>query len=263
MDTKFDPKKYWNQRLDSNYDLIGVGDISLTMNYNMWSYKITQYRLKKIFKKYRSKKNGAVLDIGSGTGFVVDIWQQFNLQVKGVDISSIAVDRLIKKYPLYEFYEIDAGSQPLPFLDNSFQVVSAASVLYHLVEDEALNCLLKSVHRVLKPGAYFIFSDNFIHENSYNLQHQNCRTLSDYERMLKKNGFEIIDRVANYVLFNDPVDAKGKFYPRIWSLITRFSKKWKWFDLIIWPLLYPLELFLTSMVKESPAQEIMICKVMK
>jgi predicted TPR repeat methyltransferase len=219
--------------------------------------------LKKIFKKYQSKKNAVVLDIGSGTGFVIDIWHQFNVQIKGIDISSVSVNRLTEKYPLHQFYEIDVGSQPFPFSDNSFQVVSAASVLYHLVEDEALDFLMQSVHRVLESGAYFIFSDNFIHKKSFNIEHQYCRTLSDYERILEKNGFEIIERVANYVLFNDPVDAKGKFYPGIWRLLTRFSKKWLWFDFVIWPMLFPLELLLTSIIKESPAQEIMICKVIK
>jgi SAM-dependent methyltransferase len=259
----FDSKKYWDDRLNQQFDLIGVGDISLTMNYNVWSYKVTRHRLVKLFKKYHQNNFSAILDIGSGTGFVIDIWQHFKVQVKGVDISTTAVKRLSEKYPKHEFYEIDAGLQPLPFLDNSFQVVSASSVLYHIVNDEALDFLLQSVHRVLEPGAYFIFSDNFIHGNNFNITHQNCRTLEDYERILEKNGFEVTDRVANYVLFNDPVDAKGKFYPRIWNLLTKYSKKWKWFDFIIWPLLYPLELVLTSFIKESPSQEIMICKVIK
>lgn len=263
MDDNFNPKKYWEERLAEHYNLIGVGDISLTMNYNIWSYKVTRYRLKKIFQKYLPKKRGVVLDIGSGTGFVIELLQQFDVQINGIDISATAVKKLNKKFPNHKFYEIDAGSQNLPFEDNSFQAVSASSVLYHIVEDEALDFLMQSVHRVLKPGAYFIFSDNFIHGNNFNITHQNCRTLEDYERILDKNGFEVTDRVANYVLFNDPVDAQGKFYPRIWNLLTKFSKKWKWFDFIIWPLLYPLEMLLTSIIKESPAQEILICKVNK
>lgn len=259
----FDPKKYWDDRLSEHYDLIGVGDISLTMNYNIWSYKVTRYRLKKLFQKYLSNKKGAVLDIGSGTGFVIEIWQDFGHKINGIDISATAVNKLSEKFPAHSFFEVDAGSQPLPFADNSLHAVSASSVLYHVVEDKALHKLLQSVHRVLKPGAYFIFSDNFIHNNNFNIAHQKCRTLEDYEKALQNNGFEITDRVSNYVLFNDPVDANGKFYPRIWSLITRFSKKWKWFDAIIWPLLYPVEILLTSVIKESPAQEIMICKAVK
>lgn len=263
MAVEFNPKNYWDERLSQHYDLIGVGDISLTMNYNRWSYKVTRRRLRKIFAGYVSKSNGAILDIGSGTGFVIDIWQGFNKKIHGIDISETAVKNLSKNYPTHSFYEVDAGAQDLPFSDNSMQAVSAASVLYHVVDDGALDKLIKSVHRVLQPGGYFIFSDNFIHDSNYNVTHQKCRTLESYETILKKNGFEMVDRVANYVLFNDPVDAKGKFYPRIWGLNVRLSKKWKWFDAIIWPLLYPVELLLTDFIKESPAQEFMICKAIK
>lgn len=263
MAVKFDAKKYWDERLKQNYDLIGVGDISLTMNYNIWSYKVTRHRLKKLFQKYLPKNNNAVLDIGSGTGFVIEIWKQLGINANGIDISNTAVIKLEEKFPASKFFEIDAGSQPLPFADNVFNAVTASSVLYHVVEDEALDYLLQNVHRVLEPRAYFIFSDNFIHGNNMNITHQKCRSLEDYEKILRRNGFEIVRRVPNYVLFNDPVDSDGKFYPKLWSLLTGFSRKWKWFDAIIWPSLYPLELFLTSIVKESPAQEIMICKAVK
>jgi ubiquinone/menaquinone biosynthesis C-methylase UbiE len=233
------------------------------MNYNIWSYKVTRHILKKLFQKYLPKNNGAVLDIGSGTGFVIEIWQQLGLDISGIDISSTAVQRLSEKFPACKFYEIDAGSQPLPFADNSFKAISASSVLYHVVEDEAIDYLLQNVHRVLEPGAYFIFSDNFIHDNNMIITHQKCRSLEEYEKILRRNGFEITSRVSNYVLFNDPLDTTGKFYPRVWSILSRFSRKWKWFDAIIWPSLYPLELLLTSIIKESPTQEIMICKVIK
>jgi ubiquinone/menaquinone biosynthesis C-methylase UbiE len=224
---------------------------------------VSSHRLKKIIKKYVAAGEGSVLDIGSGTGFVIDIWRSFSKKIHGIDISATAVNNLSNKYPEHSFFEIDAGSQDLPFADNSMQAVSAASVLYHVVDDAALNKLLQSVHRVLQPGGYFIFSDNFIHGSNYNIVHQKCRTLEDYEQLLKQNGFALTDRVANYVLFNDPVDANGKLYRRIWNINTRLSKKWKWFDAFIWPTLYPLELLLTSSIKESPAQEFMICKAIK
>src|ERR1700744_3251599 len=106
METSFDPKKYWNDRLMQHYDLIGVGDISLSLNYNKWSYKVTAFRLKKIFKKYVSRQTGSILDIGSGTGFVIDIWQRFGKKINGIDISEASVKKLTEKYPDHSFFEV-------------------------------------------------------------------------------------------------------------------------------------------------------------
>lgn len=263
MAVEFNPAEYWNNRLGENYNLMGVGDISLTMNYNKWSYRVTRIILKKILHRYSPALPGHVLDIGAGTGFVVSIWISLKKMVTGIDISANAVSNLKKNFPDCSFYELDAGTDPLPFSDNSIQAVSAASVLYHVIEDSKLEFLLSNIHRVLEPGGVFVFSDNFIHGSNVKMSHQKCRSLEDYHQFLEKAGFQIIKRSPNYVLFNDPVDANGKFFPMIWSRLIHFSKKWKWFDAVIWCLLFPVELLLTSLLKESPAQEFMICKAVK
>ncbi|MEO6070255.1 MAG: class I SAM-dependent methyltransferase [Chitinophagaceae bacterium] len=259
-----DTKKYWDERFQTNYDIVGVGDISLSVNYNRWSYRVTEKILRRLFKKYSSNKpNNKVLDIGCGTGFVVDIWQALNKKVTGVDISTTAIDNLSKKYPDYYFVESDIGNTKLDLPDNSFSMCSAASVLYHIVDDQAFSKALTNIHRVLEKDGIFIFSDNFIHDSQMSIVHQKCRTLNDYTKALNEAGFEIMDRVPNYFLMNDPVDSNNKFYPRVWNTLTRLSRKSKLLDRLIWPAVYPLELLLTSTMKESPAQEFMICKAIK
>ena len=254
-----------DDRLSQHYDLVGVGDISLGMNYNKWSYNITRKILRRLFIKYDVllPNNENVLDIGCGTGFVVDIWKSLSKKVTGIDISQTAIKNLKIKFPGFSFMEFDMGSGVVDLPDNKFAICSAASVLYHIIDDNSLDMALGNIHRVLQPDGIFIFSDNFIHNSEFNVTHQKCRTLSEYEKALMKNGFEIIDRVPNYVLMNDPVDAKTKFYPRLWNLFTRLSKKSKLIDAVIWPAIYPVEFLLTSVMKESPAQEIMICKAIK
>jgi ubiquinone/menaquinone biosynthesis C-methylase UbiE len=260
----FDTKKYWDERLDQHYDLIGVGDISLGASYNKWSYKVTRRILRKLLQKNtQNKTNDNVLDIGCGTGFVVDIWKSLGKKVTGVDISSTAVRKLNVKYPEYKFVEFDIGNGKLPLADNAYSCCSAASVLYHIVDENLFDTALSNIHRVLQKDGIFIFSDNFIHDSSLNIAHQVCRTLDQYTAALERNGFEILDRVPNYVLMNDPVDAQSKFYPRVWNTLTRLSRKSKMMDSIIWPVVYPFELLLTSSMKESPAQEFMICKAIK
>ncbi len=151
----FDAKAYWDKRLTDQYNLIGVGDISLTLNYNKWSYKVTRHILKKLFNKYTSEKlNTRVLDIGSGTGFVIDIWKNMQREVTGIDISETAVKHLRQKFENYKFIETDVGKDILPFDENYFSCCSAASVLYHIVDDESLIIAIKNIHHVLEKMGY-------------------------------------------------------------------------------------------------------------
>lgn len=260
----FNPQQYWNERLSNQFNLVGVGDISQTTNYNKWSYKVTKHVLTGIFKKYLALHNNkSVLDIGSGTGFIVDIWSGITNSVSGIDIAEVAVEKLNNQYPQFTFKHCNVGTEILPFVSSSFSCCSAASVMYHIVEDELLQHALKDIFRVLEPGGHFIFSDNFIHNNALDIRHQKCRTLEDYQRMITAAGFKIISRSPNYILFNDPVDSTNKYLRKLWALNTGYSKKYKWFDKFIWPFLFPLEIFLTSIMKESPAQEIMVCRAIK
>lgn len=259
----FDAKQYWESRLSGRYDLTAVGDISLSDNYNKWSYKVTRRVLKRLFQKYSTQADKQALDIGSGTGFIVSIWKELNRSVTGIDISATAVKNLKQSFPEERFIEFDLGAGPIDLPDNSFDQCSAASVLYHIVDDEALKRALANIHRLLKPNGYFIFSENFIHESERDIVHQKIRTLADYEQLVQEAGFKIINRVPNYVLFNDPVDARGKFYPRLWSWNIRLSRRFPFYDRLIWPLLFPVELLLTRLLRESPAQELMICQAVK
>ena len=87
----FNAKQYWEDRLKNQYDLVGVGDISLSQTYNKWSYKVTRRILKKLLRKYSGNSTDRMLDIGSGTGFVIAIGKELNKSVTGVDISKTAV----------------------------------------------------------------------------------------------------------------------------------------------------------------------------
>ena len=260
---EFDNKTYWNNRLENSYNLIGVGDITLSMNYNKWSYKVTKHVLKRLLKKYNDSANNEVLDIGSGTGFVVEILQGLNKKVTGVDISSNAVRKLSVKFPESKFLNVDIGKELLATPNNTYSTCVASSVLYHIVADQELEFALHNIHNALRPGGIFIFSDNFIHSDEYNVTHQKCRTLDEYERFLASSGFAIVERAPNYYLMNDPVDTKGKILKYLWHFNCKFSRSSTLYDGLVWPSLYPIELLLTRFWKESPAQEFMICRAQK
>lgn len=105
----FDAKQYWESRLSGRYDLTSVGDISLSDNYNKWSYKVTRRVLKRLFQKFSSPTDKQVLDVGAGTGFIVSIWKELNRSVTGIDIAATAVKNLKQSFPEERFIEFDLG----------------------------------------------------------------------------------------------------------------------------------------------------------
>jgi hypothetical protein len=80
---------------------------------------------------------------------------------------------------------------------------------------------------------------------------------------LQQTGFRVIGRCPNHVLMNGPVDSRSFLINKFWEINSQWSKKYPLYDKIIWPLLYPFEILLTSLLKESPAQEFMICRAIK
>ena len=90
-----------------------------------------------------------VLDVGCGTGGMLTALQAFG-EVQGIDSDASAIaschQRGISK-------AIVADSPPIPFPDNSFDLVTSFDVLEHVDDDTEL---LSEIHRVLAPGGTFV-----------------------------------------------------------------------------------------------------------
>lgn len=100
-------------------------------------------------------KEGSVLDIGCGDGLLLEYLKNKGLAVKGIDISSVAVD-ICKKRGL-DCSHIDI-TERLPFKDNSYDNVLLIDVLEHLFQPFEV---LKEARRVSKKYV-FISVPNFV-----------------------------------------------------------------------------------------------------
>ena len=64
-------------RVKKNYGLDGTGLIGLGIRYDRWMYKI---RRQVVIREVRSLGvdcyNASILDVGSGTGFYLEIWKE-------------------------------------------------------------------------------------------------------------------------------------------------------------------------------------------
>jgi ubiquinone/menaquinone biosynthesis C-methylase UbiE len=92
-----------------------------------------------------------VLDLGCGTGFMIDIAKPFVRRIVGVDVTQAMLDRIDRSGPAaIESVKHDTGSFPVD--EGGFQVVTAYSFLHHLAD---INPTLSTAARALVPGGKF------------------------------------------------------------------------------------------------------------
>jgi ubiquinone/menaquinone biosynthesis C-methylase UbiE len=93
--------------------------------------------------------NARLLDIGCGTGFIINIAKSIYGQVMGIDATRAMLE-LVEPAPNVAVTLGDA--RRMPFGDGQFNVCTAYSVLHHF---EHLDVLLNEVLRVLQIGGTF------------------------------------------------------------------------------------------------------------
>ena len=98
--------------------------------------------------------NESYLDIGTGTGNLLRISQNIFKYIYAVDISENILLKIKDKFPSVAFAAADAEN--LPFMDNSFNCISANALLHHLVTHEKF---FREAYRILKPGGS-IYTDH-------------------------------------------------------------------------------------------------------
>jgi ubiquinone/menaquinone biosynthesis C-methylase UbiE len=90
---------------------------------------------------------GRLLDLGCGTGFIIDMAKDLFERIDGVDVTQAMLDRVDIGGGNIRLHRCAAES--LPFADASFDVVTAYAFLHHL---EDYPSVLREAYRVLKPG---------------------------------------------------------------------------------------------------------------
>jgi len=119
------------------------------LEHDHWWFKAKRKFLEVILKNFSLPEKGSVLDVGCGTGAIMEFLLRQGYHVEGIDISAAALTHCARKGLIVKQGTIDQ----LPFSDNTFNIVFALDVLEHLPRRDLA---LREVKRVLKPGGLFI-----------------------------------------------------------------------------------------------------------
>ncbi|HWQ83606.1 MAG TPA: class I SAM-dependent methyltransferase, partial [Anaerolineales bacterium] len=115
-------------------------------------------RVVKYFDPYWNLKDKHLLDIGTGIGGKLSLYQEAGVRaITGIDITPQSVsisrqyiqDKVGPRYTAQEFYFSVADAAKMPFADNCFDAIVSINVFEHIMGVE--NAVSES-YRVLKPG---------------------------------------------------------------------------------------------------------------
>ena len=142
--------------------------------------KLIKYLLRtnrhKMYDTYNLPKQPKVLDLGSGRGEYLLAFGTYGMTVEGFD--RCLPDETFKAYP----FTLGDIEKPLPYKNNSFNIVFAKSVIEHFYYPENL---FQEVYRILEPGGCFItltpdwnstkeiFHEDFTHRTRFTKQSVN------------------------------------------------------------------------------------------
>lgn len=256
----YSTKDFWEDRLASDWTETGVGYRTLGKAFNVWMYRVRRFVfLRELREAGLEVEGSSVFDIGSGTGFYVELWKELGAaSVTGSDITSSAVSNLRERFPDSEFHLFDASQPELPVPAESFDFVSAMDMLFHITDDAGHAQAFRNAAELLRPGGHFVFSENFLFGPEQRGPRQVNRSMHMIERELAAAGLEPVRHTPMFVLMNAQVDAPW-LQRRGWAAIMRSATALGLGELL-GRALYPLEKRLVQTRSEGPSTELMICR---
>ncbi|MEC3892783.1 class I SAM-dependent methyltransferase [Nocardiopsis sp. LDBS1602] len=256
MATHSELRDFWEHRLEGDWTESGVGYRALGRPFNSWMYKVRE----EVFLREigRLGLGGAsVLDVGSGTGFYVGLWDRLGAgEVTGCDMTDAAVERLRGRFPRHRFVRQDA-SELDAFGRADFDVASCMDVLFHITDDDRYASAFVQLGRVVRPGGTLIISENCLQRPEQRGEHQVNRTLETIAAVADKAGFDIVHRVPMLMLMNAQVDASLP-WRKVWGAFLRAVTLTGPTGWLAGAALYQVDRRLVRGRTESPTTELLV-----
>lgn len=144
-----------------------------------------EYIVGEVINKTSPTSQSFLLDIGSGTGDIVSLFNQKNIKAIGLDNSTSMINISKQKYPFLEFNKGDATNIMIYPAHTFTHVTCLNDTLYYIKDKKHL---FKNIYEWLIPGGYFILSLDT--NDTINITNKNKELFTDfsYKIQTESNG---------------------------------------------------------------------------
>jgi SAM-dependent methyltransferase len=190
-----------------------------------WWYRARRRLAALLLHHYGLGAGISALDIGCGCGGNLNVFNAFAPRhVVGLDYSPIALGIARRKAPDSLLIRADL-TDPFPFHDGNFDVVTGFNVLYHRwVKDDG--AVLKRIYKLLRPGGLFLATEPAFAFLRRGLDRvvmgQRRYTRVGFRRLAQSAGFEPLF-VSYFFSFTFPAALVSALHDRLTRYVTGTS----------------------------------------
>lgn len=203
----FDYKTYWRKRLDSGFNIEGVGYMGLGNLFNEFLYRTRLDLLSNVIKLlFKDIHNSRILELGPGTGIFTEFFKDKGARnYEGIDISERSVNELSLKYPDYAFKLGDICDTLL--YGDEYDLILAADVLLCITGDLQYTQAIRNISNHLSADGIFILLDpvSVINQKSMS-PHMAIRDRGYVIKTFQQNGLELAGFLPVTYFMNYPFD---------------------------------------------------------
>jgi 2-polyprenyl-3-methyl-5-hydroxy-6-metoxy-1,4-benzoquinol methylase len=231
----YDPREYWSA-LHAEPGLRAVGQSGLPEGLNVWLYRIGRRNVTAFLAAHGigDLSGKAVLDVGSGTGFWIDLWIHMGAAVvDGTDLIPAATERLRERYPASTFFTGDIADPGVVPDQGRYDLVAVMNVMLHILDEDRFAASAANVAAAVRPGGRLFLAEPALTRSAPKTltpgASSTARPLKRYSEVLERAGLHLIAVGPSTVVGANPIesgDSNFRRYSAIWKRAGRWARRW-------------------------------------
>lgn len=266
----YDPSDYWSSLHARGAHESTVGYPELADSLNAAMYRSTERSVTRALTDAGvDVAGGQVLDIGSGTGIWIDYWQRRGAaRLTGVDLAEQSVQHLRVACPGVDFARVDIGDADAELPEGN-DVVSAMSILLHIVDADRFRRAIANLAGALRPGGVLVAIEPVVVHHWWGPSFgpeatSRARPLREYEAAFADAGLELQLLRPATVLLSNVVDTRAawsfRVLQRYWSLVMLAVGRRESLGRVAAGVLEPLDGWASRRMATGPSAKVLIAR---